>query len=242
VARYRRERSARPGTITQLRGVIFQSDGRSTIGRLFIRPMESLDRTIAGLRRSHFSSPLAMHVGVHVVLAEGQEFVAEQLVGTPYLDLENGLNWTPIEEFRRRDRGGWDVTLPAVHFRGVEGADVEAAVGRLNAIEGHPFVNEDCTMFIERVFDGRRLFADSPLLRLLGVPMRVGDPALPLIRAEAEVDAPARQLLRIDALKELPDARASGSGINPWLWQRRLVPAIVVGAVAGAVARRVLPS
>ena len=58
-----------------------------------------------------------MHAGLHVVVDGEREFVAEQLVGSLYLNFRNGLNWTPLDKFRERDRGGWDVTVPAVHFR-----------------------------------------------------------------------------------------------------------------------------
>ncbi len=139
---------------------------------------------IAGLHPHGPAPSLAMHAGLHVQLEDGREYVAEQLVGTPYMDLKSGLNWTPLEEFRRRDRAGWDVTVPATSFRGIDEDDVEATVARLNRIEGRPFVGEDCTAFIERAFAGKRLFADSPLLRSLGVPARVGDPALPLLRPD----------------------------------------------------------
>ena len=54
-----------------------------------------------------------MHAGLHVVLEDGREFVAEQLVGTLFEDFKDALNWTPLERFRTREGAGWDVTVPA---------------------------------------------------------------------------------------------------------------------------------
>src|SRR3712207_8873501 len=50
------------------------------------------------------------------------------------------------------------------------------------------FFREDCTDFVERAVGGRRLFADSPLLRALGTGVRVGDPALPLLRRDVRLE------------------------------------------------------
>src|SRR5689334_12922692 len=86
----------RPGRVVALEGVIFQSDAASAIGSWFIRPFEALDRRVAGLHRSDVKEPIAIHAALHVMLDDGREFVAEQLVGTAYEDLKNGLNWTPI--------------------------------------------------------------------------------------------------------------------------------------------------
>src|SRR5262249_23072549 len=150
--RYRPEHAVRPGVVTGLCGIVFQDDGRSVIGRLFIRPFEALDRWVAGIPPSRERRPLAMHAGLHVVLEDGREVVAEQLVGTLYMDLQGGLNWTPIDEFRSRDRGGWDLTLPATTFRRVDDRVVDEVVSRLNTIEGRAFIGEDCTAFVERAF------------------------------------------------------------------------------------------
>src|SRR5947208_217120 len=70
----------RPGRVQAVRGVVFQSDAKSDIGAWFIRPFESLDRRVAGLRRADEPSPLAMHAGLHVALDDGREYVAEQLI------------------------------------------------------------------------------------------------------------------------------------------------------------------
>ncbi|MGI9148544.1 MAG: hypothetical protein ACR2IK_18685 [Chloroflexota bacterium] len=229
----------RPGVVTAIRGVIFQSDGKSTVGRVFIRPVEALDRWIAHVLPAPDEPSLAMHAGLHVVVDGKRDFIAEQLVGPLYLDFRNGLNWTPLQKFRERDRGGWDVTVPATAFRQVDEAAVSDTVQRLNVIQGHRFLSEDCTAFVERAFGGKRLFADSPLLGAFGIAARIGDPALPLLRPDAQLDHRTRELLQFDELKVLPDARADARSPNArdWLFQRGL-PAVVVGVLVGLVAER----
>lgn len=219
--------------MARIEGIIFQSDGRSTIGRVFIRPLETIDRVVAGLSDITRGPSLAMHAGIRVVLEDGRPFVAEQLVGSFYMDFLNGLNWTPLEHFRQRDRGGWDVTVPATSFRRVDDDAVADTVARLNRLDGHAFVGEDCTAFIERAFGNRRLFADSPLLQRLGLGVRIGDPALPLIRPDAEFDAETRQRLRTDDLKDLPDALADPLAPNGRVWLRWLSMAAGTGAGLG---------
>jgi hypothetical protein len=229
----------RPGTVTAMRGIVFQNDGQSPIGRVFIRPLEALDRWIAGILPTPGEPPLAMHAGLHVEIDSAQEYVAEQLVGGLYLDITNGLNWTPLEAFRQRDRGGWDVTVPATAFRRIDDTVVGEAIERLNSIQGHPFFGEDCTAFIERAFGRRRLFADSPLLRSLGIGARIGDPALPLFTPHANLDQRARTLLQFERIKHLPDPLADADSLNAQLWVHRLVPVLVLGAL---VCRRLAPS
>jgi len=219
----------RPGRVTALRGIVFQSDGRSTVGRLFIRPFEAIDRWLAGALPAPGEPSLAMHAGLHVQIDGQHEFVVEQLVGSWYMDLRNGLNWTPLAEFQQRDRGGWDLTVPATVFRGISEAIVEATLWRLNTIQGHPFVGEDCTAFIERACGGRRLFADSPFLRRVGIAARVGDPALPLLRPDADLDQHARLLLQFDDIRDLPDADADPDSPNASLWLARLAPTLLIG-------------
>src|SRR5207244_11091236 len=114
----------------------------------------------------------AMHAGIHVEIDGTAEYIVEQLVGSLYLTFKNGLNWTPLREFQTRDRGGWDVTVAATCFRRIDDRAVAQAIGRLNRLQGHPFMGEDCTAFIERAFGGQRVFADSPLLRWLGIGAR----------------------------------------------------------------------
>ena len=229
----------RPGKVVALKGVIFQSDASSVIGAYFIRPMESFDRWQAGLARTPGDEPLAMHAGLHVVVEDGREFVAEQLVGTMFEDFKDALNWTPLEAFRRREAAGWDVTVPATAFRGIDDATVAEAVNNLNTVQGHAFVGEDCTMFVERVFGKRRLFGDSPTGRALGLGLRVGDPALPLLRADAELDPRAQRLLRVGVVSRQPDPLAAHDAPNAHLWLGRAVVWSVVLAFAAGVTEAV---
>jgi len=226
----------RPGTVRELVGIIFQSDTVSVLGAWVIRPVETLDRRFSGLARSPGGPPLAIHAGLHVRLTDSREFVAEQLVGTPFEDFSDGLNWTPLEQFHARDHRGWDVTVAATCFRNVDDAAVAEAVAFLNRLEGRPFFGEDCTSMIERVFNKRRLFADSPSARFLGLgSFRVGDPALPLLRPDARLSAQAEELLRGDALRRLPDPTAAWDAPN-WRVRVRLAikAALALAAVAGA--------
>ena len=213
----------RPGMVAELKGIIFQSDNSSTVGALFIRPIETFDRWQAGLSRSPGDEPLAMHAGLHVVLEDGREFVAEQLVGSLFEDFEDGLNWTPLERFRAREATGWDVTVPATCFRGIGDGIVRRTVDFLNAIQGRPFFGEDCVAFIERAFGGRRLFGDSPTGLALGVGLRVGDPALPLLSPEARLDARASNLLRVSTVRAQPDPLAESGSRNFRVWLGRIV-------------------
>src|SRR5690242_20600431 len=102
----------RPGRVREIAGIVFQSDSDSVLGAWIIRPIEMLDRRLAGLGKSLRALPLAMHAGIHVRIDDGREFVAEQLFGTPREDFVDGLNWTTLEQFRARDHHGWDVTVP----------------------------------------------------------------------------------------------------------------------------------
>jgi hypothetical protein len=192
------------------------------------RPIEALDRWIVGILPGPGGPALAMHAGIRVTIDGATDYVAEQLVGTRYLDFHNGLNWTPLETFRHRDRGGWDATVPATVFRQVDDAAAAETVERLQAIEGHPFLGEDCTAFIERAFGGRRMFADSPLLRSFGMGARIGDPALPLLKSDAQLDVETKQKLQFDKIKDLPDALADAGSPNIRVWLVRLVPILVV--------------
>jgi hypothetical protein len=234
--RYQPDFSERPGTVTAIRGIILQSDGKSPVGRMFIRPFEAMDRLVAGMLLRPGAPKLAMHAGIRVEIDGRHDYVVEQLVGSLYLTFKNGLNWTPYHSFANRDRGGWDLTIPATLFRSVDDAAAAQAAGRLNAIVGHPFVGEDCTAFVERAFDGRRLFADSPLMRLLGIGVRIGDPALPLLRPDTALDEGSERLLQLDQLRRLPDALADAQSRNVQMWLHRLLPAAVVGVAVGAIA------
>ena len=228
----------RPGRIVELRGIIFQSDASSLVGAIFIRPIESFDRWQAGLARMPGEEPLAMHAGLHVVMEDGREFVAENLVGTWFEDFHDALNWTPLERFRTREGAGWDVTAPATAFRGVDDTVVDEVVASLNTAVGRPFVGEDCTEFIERAFGGGRLFGDSPTARSLGFGLRVGDPALPLLRPDAWLDDRANRLLRVKIVRAQADPQARHDAPNAHRWLGRVIIWSVLASVVGLVARR----
>ena len=195
----------RPGRVAEVRGVILQSDYSSVFGAWIIRPVESLDQRVAGLGRSPGAPALAMHAGLHIVLEDRREFVVEQLFGSPRENLVDGLNWTPLETFRARDHRGWDVTVPAIAFRKIDEDVVPEVIEFLNNIQGRPFFGEDCIGLVERAFGKRRLFADSPTARALGFGIRIGDPALPLLKPEVRLDSRSEWLLRADILRRLPD-------------------------------------
>lgn len=224
----------RPGRVVKLRGIILQSDSVSVLGAWIIRPVETLDMRLAGVNRSEGTPPLAMHAGLHVVLEDGRAFVVEQLFGTPREDFFDGLNWTPLETFRARDHRGWDVTVPATAFRQVDECDVQEVVEFLNNIQGRPFFGEDCTMLIERAFGKRQLFADSPTARALGFGMRVGNPALALLKQDVRLDPDAERLLRADFLRGLPDPITEWDSPNGYVQIRRVLGLMLVFvAVAG---------
>jgi hypothetical protein len=122
--------------------------------------------------------------------------------------------------------------VPAIAFRGIDAGTVDRTVEQLNhGVEGHPFIGEDCTAFIERAFGGRRMFADSPLLRWLGLGVRVGDPALPLLKGDAGLPPEVSQKLQLEKIRRLPDALADPESPNAHVWIQRLVPAIAVGVL-----------
>jgi hypothetical protein len=207
-----------------------QSDKASWLGAWIIRPIEMLDLHLAGIGREVGSEPLAMHAGLHVELEDGRHFVVEQLFGTPREDFINGLNWTPLETFRARDHAGWDVTIPATCFRKVDENVASEVIEFLNRMEGRPFFGEDCTSLVERAFGKRRLFADSPTARSIGFGMRVGDPALMLLKPEVQLDAEAERLVRGNILRALRDPKAPWDAPNGHLWIKRGL--LIVGIIA----------
>ncbi|MBV8970409.1 MAG: hypothetical protein JO331_15305 [Verrucomicrobia bacterium] len=223
----------RPGQVARIKGIIFQSDYVSVLGAWLIRPIETLDRRLAGLARGFGGPPIAMHAGIHVVLQDGREFVAEKLCASIRNNFIDGLNWTPIQTFRARNHGGWDLTVPPEAFRKIDTEVVAEATNYLNQGQGHPFLGEDCTVFVERAFGKRRLFADSPTARLIGLGLRVGDPALPLIRPDAQLSERATRLLRLDVIKALPDPIAPHHAPNARIWLRRGV--WLAGLTAGTI-------
>lgn len=220
----------RPGRVRKISGITFQSDKLSVLGNWIIRPIEMLDRRLAGLGKNPFGPPLAIHAGVRVQMYDGREFVAEQLFGTPDEDLMDALNWTPLKKFRERDHRGWDVTVPATAFRNIDRKAIEEAIDFLNRIKGRPFFGEDCTTFVERVFNKRRMFADSPSARLLGFGVRVGDPALPLLRPDSVLDPKAELLLRARTLRKLPDPTTNWNAPN---WRRAVRVLVWIMASTG---------
>ena len=178
--------------------------------------------------------------GCMSLLEDGREFVVEQLFGTPREDFVDGLNWTPLETFKARDHQGWDVTVPATAFRQVDEDVVKDVVTFLNQIQGRPFFGEDCTTFIERAFGKRRMFGDSPTAQALGLGMRVGDPALALLKPNARLDRQAERFLRADFLRALPDPTTQWDSPNGHLWIRRMVLALMLIWAAFIVARSYL--
>ncbi len=243
----------RPGRIAKVHGIIVQSDIGSALGELFIRPLEMLDRWWGGLTEAlpplgsdpkmpgRRKPPLAMHAGLHVELEDGRHIVAEQLAGRLYEWLVNGLHWTPIEEFRARDRsgkGGWDATIPCKALRQVDEQEADEAVNRLNSIQGRPFIKEDCTAFIARVFgDEKRVFADSPIAHSLGFEFRSGEPAMPLIHRDYHFNKAEEARLRAEALRKLPDPVAAFDAMSIRQLRHRLV---ITGVCAAAVVAGIL--
>jgi hypothetical protein len=222
----------RPGRVVKLNGVIVQSDKTSWLGAWFIRPVEMLDLHLAGIGREIGSEPLAIHAGLHVELGDGRSFVVEQLFGTPRENFVSGLNWTPLETFRARDHAGWDITIPPTDFRKIDQNIIREVIEFLNQIEGRPFFGEDCTGLVERAFGKRRLFADSPTAGLMGFGMRVGDPALMLLRLDAKFDPETERLIRADVLRALPDPAADWDDPNGRLWIKRALLALAIVALS----------
>ena len=134
--------------------------------------------------------------------------------------------------YERVRPGGWDATVSATAFRMTDDPGVRETIASLNAIQGHPFLGEDCTAFIERAFGGRRMFADSPLLRSFGIGARIGDPALPLLKPDAPLDQDTRQKLQFDQIKDLPDALADAESPNVRIWLVRLTPIALLAVLA----------
>ena len=74
-----------------------------------------------------------------------------------------------------------------------------------DSISVRPFFDEDCTTMVERAFGKRRMFADNPAARAVGFGLRVGDPALALLRPDVRLDDRSEFLMRAETLRALPD-------------------------------------
>jgi len=201
----------RPGRVIAIDGVVFQCDIGHPVSALLIRPIEELSLRIRR-RINHAGKwvvPLANHAGIRVriVRADGrvEPYVVEQLNGTLLQDVANGLSWTSWKDFRRREGRGWDVTVPATAFEGVEPVNVVAAIDALNREPGRPFYQEICTAFIERIFGGRELFDNVEVLDWLvpGPGPHIPEPAAPRFKSHARLSRRARYLLRVDDLPAL---------------------------------------
>jgi hypothetical protein len=197
--------SHRPGPVIEVEGVVFQCDADDSVSGLFVRPLQELSRRLRGRPRHPLlpGVPLANHAGIRVRVAcpDGsvQRYVVEQLNGTLVQSVFNALSWTPWRDFRARQGTGWDVTVPAEAFEGVEPADVRGALDILNHETGQPFYYEVCTAFIERVFGGHQLFDGIEILDRLvpGPGPRIPEPAAPRFKSKANLPRRARYLLRV---------------------------------------------
>lgn len=96
---------------------------------------------------------------------------------------------------------------------------------------------------VERAFGKRRMFADSPTARALGLGLRVSDPALALLRLDVRLDERAEFLLRADTLRALPDPITEWDAPNARRMAYRSLSLLVIGiALAGLISyRRHLP-
>lgn len=197
--------SHRPGPVVEVEGVVFQCDADDSVSGLLVRPLQELSRRLRGRPRHPFlpGVPLANHAGIRVRIAcpDGsvRRYVVEQLNGTLVQNVFNALSWTSWRDFKARQGNGWDVTVPAEAFEGVEPADVRRARDILNYETGQPFYYEVCTAFVERVFGGRQLFDAVEILDLLvpGPGPRIPEPAAPRFKSGADLPRRARVLLRV---------------------------------------------
>jgi hypothetical protein len=199
----------RPGQVVAIDGVVFQCDIDHPVSSLLIRPIEELSRRFRGLGAATLSGgvPLANHAGIRVRIrgADGRirPYVVEQQTGTLAQTLDNALSWTSWYAFKMREgRGGWDATVPATAFEGIEPADVARAIDALNQETGRAFYREVCSSFIERIFGGRQLFDDVEVLDWLvpGPGPHIPEPATPRLKPNARLSRRARYLLRVDEL------------------------------------------
>ena len=65
--------------------------------------------------------------------------------------------------------------------------------------------------------------------------MRVGDPALTLLKPEVRLDPDAERLLRADILRKLPDPTTPWNAPNGHLWIRRAMGWLLIFAAVGGL-------
>ena len=192
--------TARPGRVLSIQGVVFQCDAGDRLTAPLVRAVEELSRCLRS--GSHSRQPLlANHAGVRVRLAlpDGsvRSYVVELLPRWPW-DKQAGLPvWTPLLVFRSRDRGGWDVTVPAHAFAGIGRAEIRAALRALNASGQSRRRRALCTHFIEHLFGGKAMFSDLEVLHRLWPALRLPEPAAPRLRAGARLSDRAQRLLNL---------------------------------------------
>ncbi len=181
-----------------IEGVSFQCDmGDRLLARL-VQVVEEISRH----RREGKClgrPPMANHAGlrVRVALPDGTTdcYVVEVLWSIPFGKKAGIPIWTPLSAFRARERQGWHVTVPAEEFVGIGHADVTSAAEMLNDLRGERRWGETCTLFIERVFGGKPMFADSEILRNVRRGLRLPEPAAPLLQPGAVLRPTVRWLL-----------------------------------------------
>jgi len=72
-------------------------------------------------------------------------------------------------------------------------------------------------------------------MRSLGFNVRIGDPALPLLRDNAQLDVRTSELLQFDEIKRLPDAVAGVESPNLRLWAHRLLPVALAAGLSAKI-------
>ena len=237
--RYQSDYADRPGQVTAIRGVISKRRQEHGWPRHHSAPRGArpLDRRHLAFARE---PTLAMHAGLHVVIDGEREFVAEQLVGNLYLDFPqrpqlDAAGQVPAARSGRLGPDGARDGFSSGRRRGGGANDPTPECDRGASVPGRR---------LHGIHRARLSAADacSPTARCcarLGIGVRIGDPALPLLRPDAHLDARARELLQFDEIKNLPDALADADSPNArnWLLQRGL-PALGLSVAVGLVAVR----
>ena len=73
---------------------------------------------------------------------------------------------------------------------------------------------------------------------MLGFGMRVGDPALPLLKTDAQLDPETERLVRVPILRVLPDRTTDWDSLNGRLWIKRVILILGVVAILAGMKRR----